>query len=163
MKSIKLLELVAASMQSFHKVLDVGMKVAGDHLLISMLNGTRLSSHYPPIRSLTDQFSTTCGTTCSSYATTNATILYDAMSRSVVHSSVNFACSSLPDVTINAYCCIDSTAVIANNPLTRFERFRNVPGNEAKNWGPIRYKIFESTVTREPERISYFADFSRKP
>jgi hypothetical protein len=37
MKSIKLLEFKAASMQSFYKVLDAGMKVAGDRIQIDEL------------------------------------------------------------------------------------------------------------------------------
>jgi hypothetical protein len=37
MKSIKLLEPVAASVQSLYKVLDVGMKVAGDRIQIDEL------------------------------------------------------------------------------------------------------------------------------
>jgi hypothetical protein len=34
---------------------------------------------------------------------------------------------------INAYCCLDSVAVVANNPLIRFEHFRKGAGNQAKN------------------------------
>ena len=37
MKSIELFELVAARVQSFHKVLDIGMKVAGDRIEIGEL------------------------------------------------------------------------------------------------------------------------------
>jgi len=37
MKSIELLELVATRVQSFHQVLEVGMKVAGDRIKIDEL------------------------------------------------------------------------------------------------------------------------------
>lgn len=37
MKSIELLKPVAARVQSFHKVLDVGMKVAGERIEIDEL------------------------------------------------------------------------------------------------------------------------------